>query len=432
MATGGLQLSMNGGFGWLKKPEPLHNVVTFRRMKMTLFFCGMVLGLAAQAQQITIRGKVVDRETKEPLPYASIGIIGKPIGLISNVQGEFDFHVPGDMRNDILMISMLGYKTYEAPVWSLISENPVTIEMPAGSIMLQEVVITDSLKAGEILRLALTKIESNYPMEPFQLDGFYRDVKKLGGTYISLLEAAVKIYDEDYYAPRNKFKLRERVALLEVRRSLGYSSKFTAFFDNDNLLEDLLLNNNVRYRQFPEEDIFFKNLELEDDTHFNGREVYVVTYSQDYLLRVYIDKETYGIIHLEYVNNHQTALEKKRGLESKFVKIKRVLDFKFFEGKLFLNYINVTSQVNWYDSETGKLKFEAELERQLLINHVYPNSKDRIPLTRKMRSYGLQYQDESYNKGFWDNYNVIKETPLNKKIVTDLEREAPLEKQFKY
>lgn len=400
-------------------------------MKMTLVICGLWLVFAAQGQQITITGKVVDQATKEPLPYASIGITGRPLGVISNVQGEFDFHIPGDMRNDILVVSMLGYKTFEAPVWSLISDNPITIEMPAGSIMLKEVVITDSLKAGEILRLAISKIESNYPMEPFQLDGFYRDVKKLGGTYISLLEAAVKIYDENYVAPRNKFKLRERVALQEVRRSLGYSSKFTAFFDNDNLLEDLLLNNNIRYRQFPEEDLFFKSLELEDDTYFNGREVFVVSYTNDYLLRVYIDKETYGIIHLEYENNHQAELEKRRGLESKFVKIKRVIDFKFFEGKLFLNYLHVTSQVNWYDSETGKLKFEAELERQLLINHIYPNSKDRIPLTRKMRSYGLQYQDQPYNKQFWDNYNVIKETPLNKKIVEDLEREAPLEKQFK-
>jgi hypothetical protein len=297
--------------------------------------------------------------------------------------------------------------------------------------MLDEVVITDTLKASEILRLALMRIEANYPMEPFQLDGFYRDLKKLGGTYISLLEAAVKIYDEDYNAPRNKFKLRERVELLEVRRSLGYSSKFTAYFDKENLLEDLLLNNNIRYRQFPEEDVFFKKLKLEGATQFNEREVFVLTYNEDYLLRVYVDKKTYGIIHLEYVNNHQVELEKKRGLESKFVKIKRVVDFKSFDGKLFLNYLTVTSQVNWYDSESGKLKFEAELERQLVINHVYPRSQERISLTRKMRNYGLQFQDQPYNKKFWDNYNVMKETPLNKKIIEDLEREAPLEKQFK-
>jgi hypothetical protein len=400
---------------------------------MKLVFCAyllLIVGLA-HGQQITITGKVVDRETKEPLPFASVGINGKPIGLISNEQGEFDFHIPADLRNDILAVNMLGYQIYEAPVWSLIGNGPVVIEMQAASVLLKEVIIKDSLRAGEILKIALSRIEQNHPMRPFQLDGFYRDVKKLGGTYISLLEAAVKIYDEDYKEPRNKFKLRERVALLEVRRSLGYSSKFTTFFDKDNLLEDLLLNNNVRYRQFPDEDVFFSSLELENDSYYNGREVYVISNSHDYSLRVFVDKETYGIVHLEYTNDHQDKLERKKGLESRFVKIKRTLDFKFFEGKLFLNYISVTSQVNWYDHETGQLKFETELFRQLLINHIYPKAEDRISFGRKMRSYGLQYQDQPYNKKFWDNYNVIKESPLDKKIIDDLERELPLEKQFK-
>jgi hypothetical protein len=395
-------------------------------------FCWLILTeMALQAQQITVTGKVVDLQTKEALPFASVGISGKPIGVISNEQGEFDFHIPVEMRNDILIVNMLGYQLFEAPVWSLIGDKPVLIEMQAASILLKEVVVKDSLKAGEILRLALSRIESNYPMKPFQLDGFYRDVKQLGGTYISLLEAAVKIYDDNYKAPRNKFRLRERVALLEVRRSLGYNNKFTAFFDKDNLLEDLLLHNNVRYRQFPEEEAFFKGLELEDDTQYNGREVFVVSNNRDFLLRLFIDKETYGIMHLEYINDHQEGIEKKRGLESRFVKIKRTIDFKFFEGKLFLNYLTVTSQVNWYDHETGKLKFETELQRQLLINHIYTNPAERISLSQKMRNYGLQYQDQPYNKAFWDNYNVIKESPLDGKIIGDLEKQMPLEKQFK-
>lgn len=400
-------------------------------MKLLFSLVFFVAMIGAHAQQITITGKVIDRETKEPLPYASVGINGKPIGLISNEQGEFDFHIPADLRNDILAVNMLGYQIYEAPVWSLLSSEPVVIEMQAASVLLKEVIVTDSLRGGEILKLALSRIEENYPGEPFQLDGFYRDVKKMGGTYISLLEAAVKIYDEDYRAPRNKFKLRERVALLEVRRSLGYSSKFTTFFDKDNLLEDLLLNNNVRYRQFPDEEVFFNSLDLEPDSYYNGREVYVISNKEEYSLRVFVDKKTYGIVHLEYTNDHQEKLERKGGLESRFVKIKRIIDFKFFEEKLFLNYLSVTSQVNWYDDETGELKFETELFRQLLINHIYPKAKNRITFGQKMRRYGLQYQDLPYNKKFWDNYNVIKESPLDTKIIRDLERELPLEKQFK-
>ncbi len=401
-------------------------------MRISLFCLLLAFSGLTYAQQITITGKVVDAETKEALPFASVFITGKTVGVVSNVQGEFDFHISADMRNDILAVSMIGYKTFEAPVWSLLNDSkPAVIELETMAVLLNEVVVRDTLRAGEILKLAISRIEQNFPMEPFMMEGFYRDLKNLGGTYISLLEAAVKIYDDNYIEPRNKYKLRERVALKEVRRSLGYSSRFTAFFDKDNLLEDLLLNNNVRYRQFPEEDEFFKTLKFEEDSHYNNREVFVVTHTRDFLLRIYIDKETYGIMHLEYVNEHKEDLEKVRGLESKFAKVKRTIDFKFIEGKLYLNYLMVTSQVNWYDLNTGDLKFEAELQRQLLINKINPKSKERISLAQKMKGYGLQYQDLPYNKTFWDNYNVIKSTPLDKKIIEDLEREEPLEKQFK-
>ena len=47
-----------------------------------------------------------------------------------------------------------------------------------------------------------------------------------------------------------------------------------------------------------------------------------------------------------------------------------------------------------------------------------------------MRNYGLQFQDRPYNKKFWDNYNFIKETPLDHEILHDLEKLAPLREQF--
>ena len=278
---------------------------------------------------------------------------------------------------------------------------------------------------------ALSRIEQNYPMQPYLMEGFYRDLKKVGGTYISLLEAAVKIYDEDYSEPRNKFKLRERVALQEVRRSIGYASRFTSYFDQDNLLEDLLLHNSVRYRHFPLEEVFYESLKREKETVYNGQEVYVVSYNQDYLLRVFVEKKNYAIIHVEFESELEEALTKKRGMESRFVGLRRVIDFKPFLGKYYLNYLTVDSKVNWYDIRTKELKFETELTQSLLVNDIVPNTIRRVATTEKMRNYGLQYQDRPYNKEFWDNYNVIKESPLDRKILQDLERHGPLEKQFK-
>jgi len=217
---------------------------------------------------------------------------------------------------------------------------------------------------------------------------------------------------------------------LEVRRSIGYESKFTTYFDQDNLLEDLLLHNSIRYRHFPAEQIFFNSLKREKDSYYNGHEIFVVTLKQAYLLKIFVEKGTYAIIHTEYESNQEEDLTKKRGLESKFVNLKRSIDFKLFEGKYYLNYITVNSNVNWYNIKTKELKFETELNQSLLINEIFPNPSSRITSTEKMRNYGLQYQDLPYNKEFWDNYNVIKESPLDRKIINDLEKHGALEKQF--
>ena len=396
-----------------------------------LILC-LIGSLPAWAQQSTISGKVQDRETGEPLEFASVGIRGKSEGTVTNLQGEFDFHFPAEYRNEILTVNMLGYKTFEAPIWTLLDAGFQTIQMEKSPTVLEEVTVSDSLSGGDILRIAFSRIEQNFPMQPFLMDAFYRDVKKVGGTYISLLETAVQIYDEDYAEPRNKGKLREHVRLIEVRKSLGYESIFTKYFDQDNLLEDLLLHNNIRYRQIELREEFYRNMNRDKDSYYNDHPIYVVSHTSDFRLKFYIDKLDYAIVHMEYETGYsEDEAGRRKGLISRFAGLKKTIDFRKFEGKMYLNYINITSKVNWYDAKTNELKFESELFQQLLVNEIHPNTHERIGSTEKMKNYGLQYQDQTYNKKFWDNYNVIKETPLDIQIKKDLEKAISLDKQFK-
>jgi hypothetical protein len=398
-------------------------------MRVLLLLAASLLFFGAYGQKLTLSARVLDNETQEPLTYASIGIKGKPIGTISNLNGEFDFHFPSEYRNELLIISMIGYENFEAPIWSLLENDSRLILMSKSTTVLPEIVVTDSLTGGEILQIALGRVDQNFPTHPFMLDGFYRDVKKVGGTYISLLEAAVKIFDENYAEPRNKSKLRERVKLVEVRKSLGYDNKFTTYFGQRNLLEDLLLHNNIRYRQIDADDEFLNNIVREKDSFYNDQEIYVVSNTKDFFLQVYINKADYSILHLEFEISGDSQ-EKRRNLVSKFISFKKSIDFKRYDGKMYLNYITVTSKERWYEASTDQFRFETELVQHLLINHVLPNPLSRIGTTEKMRNYGLQYQDYPYNKKFWDEYNVIKETPIDRKVLDDLEKIAPLEKQF--
>lgn len=398
--------------------------------KNVFLFLLLVVPLLGAGQDITISARVVDKETNQPLEYASVGLKSTAIGTISNHLGEFDFHMPAEYRNEVMVVSMMGYKNFEAPVWSMTGELQV-IKLEKSPIVLQEIVVSDTLTGQDILDIALSRIEKNYPMEPFLLDGFYRDVKKVGGTYISLLEAAVRIYDDNYSEPRNKYKLRESVRLIEVRQSLGYESRFTTYFDQDNLLEDLLLHNNIRYRHFDDGEEVFSKLIREKNSFFNEHETYVISYQGDYFMKLFIDTEDFSIIHMDFEQGFEDDfLGKRNDLISKFAGIRKTIDFRKYQGKMYPSFISITSRINWYDSETNVLKFETELFQQLLINKVTPNPKERIRSTEKMRNYGLQFQDRPYNKKFWDNYNVIKETPLDQQILKDLEKYAPLRVQF--
>ncbi len=400
-------------------------------MRLFLFLSLILISGVSVAQDITISGKVTDAETKEPLPFASVWIKGKTIGTVTNAQGDFDFHIPAEFSNEVLVISMLGYKDFESVVNALNINEPLAITLENSLVMLNEIVIHDSLTGGDILQRALSRIEENYPMQPFLMEGFYRDIKKVGGTYISLLEAAVEIYDESYKRPRNQHKLREGVRLREVRKSIGYENKFTSFFDQDNLLEDLLLHNTIRYRQIEDREEMYSVMKRDRDSYYNGNEIFVISYSGEYSLKIFIEKSDCSIIHLEFeIDGSDKIPGRKKNMASRFTGIKKTIDFKRIEGKMYLNYISVTSKVDWYDSKTNEVKFNTELFQQLLINHVIPNTDEEISSVEKMSTYGLQYQQGSYNKKFWSKYNVIKDTPLDQKIVQDLEKVGPLDKQF--
>jgi hypothetical protein len=402
------------------------------KVKKLLFILVLAMPIAGWSQNITISARVLDSLTNEPLGYASVGIKGVPIGTISNGLGEFDFHFSTDYRADTLVISMIGYRNFQAPISELLGTPFHTLYLSKSAIELEEIVVSDTLTGGDVMRIALSRIQDNYPMQPFMMDGFYRDMKKVGGTYFSLLEAAVKIFDENYEMPRNQEKLRERVRLVEVRKSFGYESKYTNYFDQDNLLEDLLLNNFIRYYHFNDDDIFLNTLVRKQNSVYDDKEIYVIHRHLESDLTLYIDKSDFSIIHIEYEENFKVdnEMEKKKNLVSRFMGLKKTIGFRRYAGKMYLSHMEMTQKVNWYDVTTNVLKFETEVSQQLLINKVVPNTKERIGSTEKMRNYGLQYQDQPYNKEFWDNYNLIKETPLDEKVISDLEKLAPLQAQF--
>src|SRR5688500_16948032 len=65
---------------------------------------------------LSISGTVVDAENSKPLSFASVGILNKANGTITNTSGLFELSIPKDFQNDTLVISMMGYLSVKTPI----------------------------------------------------------------------------------------------------------------------------------------------------------------------------------------------------------------------------------------------------------------------------------------------------------------------------
>jgi hypothetical protein len=300
------------------------------------FFC------SGQHRTITISGRVTDDETGEVLTYATIGLVGIPVGTISNASGEFDFHISEEHAAETFLISMIGYESYRAPVTKV--ENINSFKLKKSSTMLSEVVVSDSLSAGDIFKIALNRIPTNYPMQPAEMEGFYRDVKKVGNKYVALLEAAITIYDKDYEAPRDYTKVRERVAIKEIRKSFDYDLAYAKYFEQYNMLEDLLLDNNIKYRSFNDEARFYNLLRRKTVLGSDNESLILLFIDEPgYELKLYVNPDTYGILRLEFGWGNGAdpifTYKKTRKLMNHVMRMDKLVEFEMYNGKLFLKYM---------------------------------------------------------------------------------------------
>jgi len=80
-----------------------------------LFFL-IPFSIFAQTRQL--RGTVQDAVTKTPVPFASVGVAGKPFGTVADSAGRFRFTLPDSVAGPVL-VSCVGYATQRMPVAAL-------------------------------------------------------------------------------------------------------------------------------------------------------------------------------------------------------------------------------------------------------------------------------------------------------------------------
>ncbi|GAB3737519.1 hypothetical protein GCM10027594_18240 [Hymenobacter agri] len=105
----------------------------------------------AQAQKAEIKGVIVDKDTKEPLPFTSVGLKNEQIGALSNEHGQFIVPAPTQNTADSLIVVALGYGRRAVLVKRGVAVASLTIELPKRAVALSNVTV----KAGKVKNLGL-------------------------------------------------------------------------------------------------------------------------------------------------------------------------------------------------------------------------------------------------------------------------------------
>ena len=389
----------------------------------------------AFSQDVTVRGVIVDAETGDPVPFAHIGVCGKALGTVANENGVYRFTVPGYALQDTLCASAIGYTKYKKAIKDVAGEK-LDIHLEPETSVLDEVLIKDAkVTARRVIRKAVNKIRKNYPRDPFQLKGYYRDYLKNGPDYISFLEAAVVIEDPGF----DKDDDKSVIGINQMRYSDNYVKYFKEYvreFDKDttkilihgispvfrgNELSNMRFHNPIRnyMESVPFIGDFITFYEKNYDftiayyTYVDGEEVYVIDIKPraEYRFhhvkvegKLFIRVKDYAILKFNYAYFVTKRLDTRKWYELN-------LEYKSFEDEMYLKYI---SYMNYYKIFTMGEIVDMFQYREFFVNDIETGDLEPIPQESRIDPLKPLYVQEVPNDpDFWRSYNrTMLEQPL--------------------
>lgn len=96
------------------------------------------------SQEREIKGIITD-SLKNPIQYVNVGILNKPVGTVTNENGEFYLNIDNSLISDTLKISCLGFKSKELQIKNLLTyKNEINISLENYTEKLNEIIINSS------------------------------------------------------------------------------------------------------------------------------------------------------------------------------------------------------------------------------------------------------------------------------------------------
>ncbi len=368
---------------------------------------------------IELQGVIIDKENRQALAYAAVGVENYNIGSITNAQGVFILKIPKELINSNLCVSYIGYMNTCIPVEQLY-EKELTIKLQRNYISVQEVIIR-SADPKTIIRSANKNIINNYSSEPVCLTSFYRESVKQKGKFMSFSEAVLKLYKSSY---SNSYE-RDQLRVLKSRSFQDLSEadtvrlKLKSGLDASSSLD--LVKNKIDF--LDEENFHLYDYKMIDIITYNNHPAYVIEFEQKktvhealYIGQVYIDIDKLAIIGAEFSINpkkinkaHSRFIVKKnRSLKLRVKHAEYRVSYHEINGKYYLRHVK------------GELELRVKKKRKLFATTFITSlelavcSIDTINVQRLKRKetdkLNTVFADDirEYDNTFWEDYNFIK------------------------
>ncbi len=211
---------------------------TLFTLLFSILFVQIAITQEARKVAETVKGKVVDSATNEPVSYTNIGLEGTFFGTASDAEGNFVLKIPADLVGKDIFFSAVGFVNKKFPVMNLFEKEFNVVKIQPQSYDIENIdVAAQSRVLIRILTLASENTPYNYIAGPYNFTAKYEYSTTAGSINSTTQKADVLIYDQTGYSRPSK---------LDAYRNLNYSltnqgnSEIYSFSNGTTNIDELL------------------------------------------------------------------------------------------------------------------------------------------------------------------------------------------------
>ncbi|MFT3795722.1 carboxypeptidase-like regulatory domain-containing protein [Flavobacterium sp.] len=393
-------------------------------MKHFCLFLSLVFFLNSNAQ-VTVRGKLLDRQTNEAVISASVGIKGKATGTISNEEGVFQLTV---FKDEQILVSCLGYQPIAVPASEFTSEIKI-LYLEQSEEKLEEVMVS-KIPPHQMLLEAIAASTARLN-KPILLHTYYREFAKNNGKYTSFADGLL-----DYHVTGTVKKTTTETVVLQNRsvNLLPPEEEEDGAFGSVFSVQQAVVSKYSMSRLY--QDVLEKKKHEQYDFELKskkeaGKELYLISFSpkaeiEEMLVKgtVLFDPQTKLIQEVE-IYAAPSHLQYAKTINVLIVKV-TIQDFKLktaykMSGSNYvLSYCNHYAKVKVFNKK--RLNETLESRSDLIVTDF---EKDK-PFDKKTRFKKRNLYDKptDYQTKFWQQSNAIVLTSDEEKIIADLEKSS--------